>query len=617
MIEQGNGLQWWPKDVTNPHEGVWAALRQIKRNQEYRRLNDLMHLSLYGNAKAPGFSPYAFNRMPGRMHARLSLNVVKNMIGAVVSKIAAKNKVKPTFLTMGGNYSDKRKARGLENLVQGVFYDQKLYKKQKAIFRDACIFGPGALKIFNDDDCLHYERTPGWELHVDDQDAYDGNPRRMYQEKFYDRAVAIKLFPNAADAIRKASRSPIDGENLTDSADTTADLIPIVEAWSLPSVKGADDGRRVVCIENATLADVEYPHQYFPFAIMRWNEDPMFYFGTGLAYELAGIQGEINDLLLEIQRGHRLVKGHWLVPEGSRVNFKHINDDIAALVKFAGQPPTYYVPNIIPPEVYQHLWNLYQKAYEISGISQLSATGQKPAGLDSGIAQRTYEDIQSERFMEVGTMLEEWTMEVTEQTVDRCRDIAASNGFVVNARSKDALERIDFRDVDLDKDSYIIQVFPTSLLPSTPSGRLQFVTDMVNMQNPLMPPEDAFDLLQLPDTDGYAKRVNAPRKLVERNLEEILEKGKWVSPEPFDNHVLAIRLFNESIADARLDGVPPENIALARRYIALSVRLKAQEEAPPPPPPGPPADQGAPPDMAGAPPMPPPDAAPPPPEMAA
>jgi hypothetical protein len=38
------------------------------------------------------------------------------------------------------------------------------------------------------------------------------------------------------------------------------------------------------------------------------------------------------------------------------------------------------------PEVYNHLDRLYQRAYEISGISELSATGKKPAGLESGAA---------------------------------------------------------------------------------------------------------------------------------------------------------------------------------------------------------------------------------------
>jgi hypothetical protein len=38
------------------------------------------------------------------------------------------------------------------------------------------------------------------------------------------------------------------------------------------------------------------------------------------------------------------------------------------------------------PEVYSHMERLFGKAYEIAGISELSATGKKPPGLESGAA---------------------------------------------------------------------------------------------------------------------------------------------------------------------------------------------------------------------------------------
>ncbi len=85
---------------------------------------------------------------------------------------------------------------------------------------------------------------------------------------------------------------------------------------------------------------------------------------------------------------------------GSKVTQAQLNNDLAAIVKFSGTPPTYVPPQIIAPEVYQHLWALYAKAFEISGISQLNATGLKPSGLNSGAAQRAYQDVQSERFLE-------------------------------------------------------------------------------------------------------------------------------------------------------------------------------------------------------------------------
>lgn len=597
-------LRWWDETEGKKHESVFAAVREIQRAQSHRRMNDILHLSLYGNAPATGFTPYSGARTAGRQHTRLSLNVVKNMIGAVVSKIAAKNKVKASFQTVGGDFEQQERAEKMERFSQGVFYNNRLYKKQRAVFRDCCISGTGFLKIFPDEKgrAVSHERTPWWEVHVDDADGFNGEPRVMYQEKWYDRAVLAALFPDKKDAIEKSASVPITEEGVVDSeSKSRTSLVPVVEGWHLPSGADADDGRRIICIREVDLLDVEYKFPYHPFCTMRWSEDPMGYFGTGLAYELAGIQVEINELLLEIQRAHRLIKGHWLVQDGSNVNFRHINNDLASIVRYAGVAPQYHAPTAIAPDVYQHLWNLYEKAYEISGVSQMSATSQKTPGITAAVAIDAVNDIQTERFLEVGTMLEDWTMEVAEHTVDAARELAKAGTFKVTGRGNGELELIDFKDADMEKDSYVIQVFPTSLLPSTPAGKLQFVTDMVNSQTPLIDPEDAFELLQLPDTESMAKRKLAPRKLVERNLSQIVRHGKWVAPEPLDPHEVALRIANETLASARLDNVPPARLELIRKYITLTQRLLLQQNPPPPPPP-PPQEGAMPPMGSGGPP---------------
>lgn len=589
---------WWAADYDKKHERLWDVVTRLRRAQDYRRMNDLLHASLYGNVSLTGFAPQNYGRAPAGAHGRLSLNVVKNMTSAVISKIAAKNKVKPTFITQGGNYALKRKARNLEKLVSGVFYDLKVYRKQLAIMRDACVFGTGALKIYTDEECtrIHAERVPIWELLTDDAESIYGEPRCLYHRRYYDRLVLAAMFPQLREQIRLATQ---DQEDNAAAPDLLSDYIPVVEAWHLPSGPDANDGRRVMALNNVTLVDEPYEREGFPFALLRWSEDPAGFFGVGLAYELLGIQAEINDLLEEIQRAHRLIKGHYLVEHNSKVILTHLNDDLAAIVRYAGVAPMYQAPTAIAPDVYQHLWNLYQKAYEISGISQLSAQSAKPAGLNSGVALREYDDIQTERFLEVGTRLEDWTLDVAEQVVERARDISEANGFKVKARSKNFIETIDFREVDMKADEYVLQVFPTSMLPSTPAGRIAFVQDMINSK--MVEPEDGFELIDFPDTEQYAARRNARRRLLERNIEEIIEKGEWVAPEPNDDHDLTLREMPSIIAQARLDGVEPDTMDLLYRYETLSQRLQTMGQPPPAAPPAAPPQAGAPP---GAPPAP-------------
>lgn len=606
--------RWWLEPEDEKHDAVLRVVRSIRQNQAHQKVADLLHASLYGNMPMLGFGlgTYAARAPITNMTSRLSLNVVRNMIGAVTSKIASKNKPKPTFLTEGGDYEKRTQAERLEKYVSGVLYESGFYAWLGRLFREACVWGTGSVKVYEDNGAVCVERVIKPECIVDDGEAMYGQPRNMFQRKYIDRLVLKSTWASGDDErskkIAAALERPDARSRATDLDDqewayhTTADQVLVTEAWHLGEDKNTK-GRHCIVIDGCTLLDEEWDGP-FPFAFFRWAEPLQGFFGVGLAEELFGIQSEINKLLQQIQRGHHLITGHYLREAGSKVTAQQLNNDLAAIVTYAGTKPDYQVPNIIAPEVYNHLWQLYAKAFEISGISQLNATGQKPAGLDSGAAQRAYQDIQTERFLEVGQAWEEFVVEVSRQIVRRAQRIGGSHK--VRAIDKSSIEVIDWSEIDLTEDDYVIRVYPTSLLPSTPAGKLAWAQDMMN--SGVMPPEDVLDVVDFPDTEQYAKRRNAPRRLIERNISHMLKTGEFVSPEPFDNHQLALRIVNEAYHEARLDKVPEEKLELLRRYMADTKDLMG-EQMPPPAPMVPPMDPlAAPPPapMAGpAPPLPP------------
>lgn len=592
--------RWWADDIDSPRraDAVLRVVRSIRQAQEYRKTSDLLHASLYGNVPVNGFGLGAafHRRLPST--SRLSLNVVRNMVGAVTSKIAAKNKPKPTFLTEGGDYELREKARKLEKFVSGVFYESAVYTQLTKCFRDACVYGTGFLKVFDDEDRVSVERVMPWEIVVDDGESIYGQPRSLYQRKYVDRAQLKSLFAGSddEDAARIAmaiDAALVDSEDTEFAYQTTADQVLVTEAWHLGSRDG-DCGRHCIVVNNCTLFDEEWSGP-FPFAVLRWSEPVNGFFGVGLAEELIGIQTEINKLLMQIQRAHHLITGHYLVDAGSKVTSAQLNNDLASIVKYAGTPPQYVAPQAISPEVYNHLWQLYGKAYEIAGISQLSATGQKPSGLDSGVALRTHNDIQTERFLEVGQAYEEFVIEAARQVI-RCAKRIGS-GYRVRSIERNSIEFLRWGDIDLDEDLYVIRVYPTSMLPTTPAGRLQWAEDMI--KGGIIPPEDVLEIVDFPDTEAFAKRKNAPRKLIERNIAHMITTGEFVSPEPFDNHQLALQLVNEAYHEARLDGVPEDRLELLRRYMTDSADLAAPQAPPPPPTAGPAAPATSPGPMPG------------------
>lgn len=571
-VNSPTDARWWLEPENKKHDRMLAVVKHIRSNQEYRKLNDLLHESLYGNTPSATYGRGDVRKFAPT--SRLSLNVCRNMVAAVTSKIAAKNKPKPTFLTEDGNYEQRVQAENLEKFVGGVFYESRVYQAVTQAFKDALIYGTGCLKTYTENGEVCVERVSPKEIVVDDAEGARGKPRNLYHRAYVDRLVLQSVWASDDEELsRLIEVCPRDADDIEAGYQNIADQVLVTEGWHLG--EGDAAGRHVIAIDGATLLDEEWDGE-FPFSFIRWSTDVEGFFGIGLIEELRGIQAEINKLLQQIQRGHNLIAGHWLVQQGS-VLASQINNDLASIVKYTGNPPQYQTPAIIAPEVYSHLWQLYAKAFEISGVSQLNATGQKPAGLNSGEAQRVYQDVQTERFLEVGQAYEEFVVEASRQVIRAAKRIGG--GYRVRSVGKNSIEYISWSDVDLDDDAYVIRVYPTSLLPTTPAGKLSWAQDM--MQSGVMPPEDVLDVVDFPDTEAYAKRRNAARRVIERNISHMLRTGEPVSPEPFDNHSLALRLVNEAYHEARLDGVPDDRLSLLRDYMALTQNFMTPPPAPP------------------------------------
>jgi hypothetical protein len=603
------GTQWWTEPEGEKHEAVTRTVRLIRQNQEYRKVQDLIHASLYGNIPITGFGYSAYSRPMPTGRSRLSLNVVRNMIGAVTSKIASKSKPKPSFVTEGGDYELRDRAEKLEKFVAGVFYESGFYANLPRIFRDCCVFGTGFVKVFSRDGEVKIDRVLPWEIVVDDGEAMYGNPPSIYQRKYWDRLQLIATAKNdwgaSEETLQRLRVAKRDDEDNEIGYQTTADQLLMTEAWHPRSGKGAEDGRHAGCVEGVDLFDDEWTEPTSPLCSIQWSPPLIGFFGTGLAEELTGIQHEINTLLLEIQRGHHLIKGHYLVENGSKVVSAHLNNDLAAIVRYTGTPPQYQTPSAIASDVYKHLWDLYARAYEITGISQMAAQSQKPPGLDAAVAIESFNDIQTERFLEIGQALEEFVLDVARQVVICARAVAKGGGYKVKARSKNTMETIDWRDVDLDDDKYVLKVYPTSMLPSTPAGKRQWVANQFKLG--VIPPEDILEAVDMPDTEAITKRLSARRRLIERRVAMMFKEGRYITPEPFDDHKLAMRIVNEMYAEAQNDARPEAQLELLRKYLK-DTRSMMPPPAPPALPPGP----SAPPMPAMMPPGPPANDVPPP-----
>ncbi len=565
-------FDWWTKD--EPHEVVVAAAGYIESRDEYRKEEILRFMRLYGNVEYASYdNTSAIRNLPAQ--DRLTLNVCRSVADTVVARIA-KNRPRATFLTEGGNYSLRRKGRNLERFVETKFYTKELYKQAPGVVLDAVVMGTGAVKFAEQGDDVYYERVFPGELFVDQVEGLYGKPQQLFQRKLVAKEVLKALYPEKSLEIERASPA---GYSVF-GRDSAADQVAVWEAWKLPAVPGAGGGKHVICVDTATLYSEDWDRDHFPFAFLRWAEPLRGFWGVSLLDDIQGIQVEVNRLLQKIQKAMHLISvPRIFVDAASKIDQSYINNQIGAIIKYHGSPPQIAAAQAVHPELFNHLWSLWGKAFEIAGVSQLAASSVKPAGLESGPSLREYNDIQSERFAPFAQRYEELFMEAARQTVEIGKDIYKRNPKygAIAARDRYSVTPMVWKDVDLDADSYILKVFPTSSLPSTPSGRLAMVQDLLNSQ--LIDPQTAKRLLDFPDLESDLALDRAAEDAVDHIIEQILDEGKYAPPEPFDDLALTLRKMQAAYLKARNENVPEDRLELMRQYMTEVMALSQQAQA--------------------------------------
>ena len=566
-------------------ESLIETANYLKDNQQYRFRQASIHARLYGNLPLSNFAGSNLNKLSGAQNNlpvdRPTMNVVQSCIDTLCSRLT-QSRPRPIFLTDNGSYKNRTLAKQMNSFINGEIYQTDGYEKAESVLRDAAILGTGCLHIFRDaDDKVKTERVLATELFVDPNDAFYGNPRSMYRLKLVDRAVLLANNPEYKSEINKAEQGFPD--NGGESSQTTADQIIVVEAWHLPSSKNANDGRHVIACSAGILLDEEYKRDDFPFVFLHYSPRMVGFWAQGLTEQLTGTQIEINKLLHTISQSISLVGvPRVFVEDGSKVVKSHLNNSIGAIVTYRGTKPEYTVAPSVHPELYQQLQRLIDYAYQQSGISALSATSQKPAGLNSGEAIRNYDDLQSDRFATLSKRYDRFFIDMAYKILDIAMDIVEETGkYETVYPDKDGTREINLPKIDKIKNNpFVIQCFDSSSLPRDPAGRLQTVTEL--MQAGIIDPQEGRRLLSFPDLEQVNKLANAPEERILKQLDNIVEEGSYEPPDPFTNIQLGLKLVNEYYNLYVACGLEESKAELLREYQAQLISMQ-QAMMPPQP----------------------------------
>jgi len=580
------GWKWWNARTNDELKNqVLESATFLKTQQQYRFTQAGIYAKLYGNQPLYNFAGSNLGKIMGSTQNlpvdRPTMNVVQSCIDTLVSRIS-QAKPRPLFLTDNGDYKQRKLAKQMNGFISGELYQTKAYDLGELMLRDGAVFGTGCLKIYETDDHkIALERKLLTEVFVDPNDAYYGKPTQMFELKLVDRSILQELFPKYKSDIALAEQA--FPENSADGNRSISDQIIIVEAWHLPSSKTSNDGRHVIICSAGKILDEPYTKDYFPFAFFHYSPRPLGFWGQGLAEQLMGTQSQINEMLITISRSINLVGvPRVFVEAGSKVGKASLNNNIGAIVPYSGTKPIYEVAPCIPQEMYAQLERLIQFAYQQSGISALAATAQKPAGLNSGEAIRSYDDLQSDRFAALQKRYANIYEELAYKFCDMAKDIAERTGsYQTIYPNKDGTKEINLPEIHDLNDPFVIQCYDTSSLPKEPAGRLQKVTEM--MQAGLVSPEEGRRLLDFPDIEQVDKLANASEERILKILDEIVDNGKYTPPDPFMDLLLAEKLvaqyYNLYVA-ANLE----ESKAQKLRDFFTQIQTLKQAAMPPPPP---------------------------------
>lgn len=515
---------------------------------------------------------------------RLTYNIIQSCIDTLTSRVA-QNKPKPMFLTQAGDSKLQRKAKKLDAFCYGLYYENDLYTLGPKIFRDSCIYGEGIIHPYAESGRVRYERVLPYEILVDYLESHYGpeSAKTMFRIKNIDRTTLANMFPDKTEQIMIMNPTSV---LVSANNRSVSDNVTVLEGWRLPTgIEGSSDyqpGRHVIVSDQFAFEDEDYHDNFFPFAISRYSPRLYGFYAQGMAEQLVPTQVEINRTLITIQRSLYLGGTFKIaIKAGSKIIKSHLDNSLGTLIEYAGDtPPQYLIPQIVQPEIYAHLQSMKDSGYQLSGISQMSAANQKPAGLDSGKALRAYDNLQDQRFQTVSQQYEQLLgVQLAKISVSVAKKIYASEGsFSVKVPGKRFIESIDWKDVDLDNDEFELQVYPVSKLPQDPEGRLQTIQEM--MQAGLIDPQVGRRLLDYPDLEAEENLANASMDYLHKILDDIVEDGVFKAPEPYDNLQLAKKLTLEYYAQGKLNELAEDRLELLRQFMdAIDVLL-----APPPQP---------------------------------
>ena len=452
-----------------------------------------------------------------------NLNVIKSCIDTLSSKIA-QSKVRPFFNCVNGSFKDIQTVKSAQQFFDQYYDAEDVNKKVSEAFRDACIFENGY--IFIDVDTKKIDKALPWQVYERPSELSYGKVTRTYFER---KDYPITLLPSK---VLNAIKDKL-GFNEYVTYGLYFDTVNKIKVYYVP--------------EYDFILEEPFEAERTPFIRIYYNCPVSGNTSNSVVDMLYTIQLEINTLMNKIKDASQLnIAMTYLIPKGSGLKTGQLNNRIGNIIEYeptsnmTGSPVTVSTPSFIDPQYMALLNELIAKAYELVGISALSAQSKKPTGLNSGIALSTMEDVESERF-------ETQLNQVIKSYVDIARTC-----LEVFPKDEDILPEVTTRmtikwgDIVEESKKMQIQFSSADALSKDPSQKLQQLIALA--QAGVIPQSRISQFMEIPDLQGGYSIANNAINAVMSIIQDCVNNDVFDIPEYIPLSLLEDEILNTQLS---------------------------------------------------------------------
>lgn len=502
--------------------------RTAKYRRNYRRYNFTPYASL-DNIKNPSVVGY-FQEDASTESDTVStpqLNVIKSCIDTLVSKVA-QSKVRPYFNCINGTFKDIQIVRQAQQFFDQYFDYQNVNKTVSEAFRDSCIFDTGW--VFVNPFTNKIERALPFQVFARPSEMTYGKLTRVYYEQ--------KEYP--VTLLDKEIQAKIYNKNPSAEYVTYGIYFDTISHKVVQWIDLLGNTERDLIVGD-------YESDVIPFIALHYVSPIFGNSSQSVVDMLNSIQLSIDILMAKVNDASQLNMAQtFFVPQGSDIKVQQLNNRIGNVVTYrptadvGGTPIFESTPQFISDQYLSYIEQLKQDAYEMVGISQLSAQSKKPTGLNSGIALSTMEDVESERF------------ETQLNQIIRCYVDIAKTCIKVFNKDEDVLPpnqmrvSIKWKDVVDESDKMVIQFSGADALSKDPSTKLQQLQMLA--QAGILPQNRIAQYMEIPDINsGYSLSNNAINAVLSV-IEDCIERDNYSVPDYIPFTMLKEEIINTQLS---------------------------------------------------------------------